>query len=92
MSEHNEAASNATTPDAGKSGFRPESVAAVPLATIAEALGVGVPEASESKGVTGISLNSRTIEPEIFIWPCPAPPAMVPTLCRRRSRQVLWPL
>lgn len=63
MSEHNEAASNATTPDAGKSGFRPESVAAVPLATIAEALGVGVPEASESKGVTGISLNSRTIEP-----------------------------
>ncbi|MFE4197300.1 UDP-N-acetylmuramoyl-L-alanyl-D-glutamate--2,6-diaminopimelate ligase [Paenarthrobacter sp. NPDC056912] len=61
MSEHKEAASNATTPDAGRSGFRPESVAAVPLATIAEALGVAVPD-GDATGVTGITLNSRAVE------------------------------
>lgn len=62
MSEHNEAAVNATTPDAGRSGFRPESVAAVPLATIAEALGIAAPEVGHDRGVTGITLNSRAVE------------------------------
>ncbi|MGO4147278.1 UDP-N-acetylmuramoyl-L-alanyl-D-glutamate--2,6-diaminopimelate ligase [Paenarthrobacter sp. YAF11_1] len=63
MSEHNEAANNVTTPDAGRSGFRPGSVAAVPLATIAEVLGVAAPEGFQSGGVTGITLNSRAVEP-----------------------------
>ncbi|GAA3278047.1 hypothetical protein GCM10017707_20760 [Paenarthrobacter aurescens] len=62
MSEHNEAATNATTPGAGQTGFRPASVAAVPLAIIAETLGVAVPDASQDRGVTGISLNSRAVE------------------------------
>ncbi|MFJ4028438.1 UDP-N-acetylmuramoyl-L-alanyl-D-glutamate--2,6-diaminopimelate ligase [Paenarthrobacter sp. NPDC089989] len=60
MSEQNEAASTAT-PQAG-SAFRPASVASVPLEVIAEALGITAPEATEGGGVTGISLNSRTIE------------------------------
>lgn len=63
MSEHNEAATNVTTPDAGRSGFRPGSVAAVPLATIAEVLGVAAPEGIPDGGVTGITLNSRAVEP-----------------------------
>ncbi|WP_347110710.1 UDP-N-acetylmuramoyl-L-alanyl-D-glutamate--2,6-diaminopimelate ligase [Paenarthrobacter sp. S56] len=63
MSEQNEAASHATTPDAGGSGFRPDSVAAVPLAVIAEELGVAVSEDVEEGSVTGISLNSRTVQP-----------------------------
>ncbi|MFJ5957893.1 UDP-N-acetylmuramoyl-L-alanyl-D-glutamate--2,6-diaminopimelate ligase [Paenarthrobacter sp. NPDC092416] len=62
MSDHYEAASTATPPESGRSGFRPESVASVPLATIAEALGVAVPEDGKDRGVTGISLNSRAIE------------------------------
>ena len=44
-------------------GFRPTAVAAVPLATIGEAIGVVVPGASGSVAVTGISLNSRTVQP-----------------------------
>ncbi|WP_416418647.1 UDP-N-acetylmuramoyl-L-alanyl-D-glutamate--2,6-diaminopimelate ligase [Paenarthrobacter aromaticivorans] len=63
MSEHNEAASHAETPETGTSGFRPASVAAVPLSTLAEALGVTVPADGDTRGVTGISLNSRAIEP-----------------------------
>ena len=63
MSEHNEAASHAETPETGTSGFRPASVAAVPLSTLAEALGVAVPADGDTRGVTGISLNSRAIEP-----------------------------
>ncbi|MET3369860.1 UNVERIFIED_CONTAM: UDP-N-acetylmuramoyl-L-alanyl-D-glutamate--2,6-diaminopimelate ligase [Jeotgalibacillus campisalis] len=62
MSEHNEAAISATTPDAGQSGFRPASVAAVPLAVIADALGVAAPDATQDRGVTGITLNSRAVE------------------------------
>ncbi|MCD4850130.1 UDP-N-acetylmuramoyl-L-alanyl-D-glutamate--2,6-diaminopimelate ligase [Arthrobacter sp. AK01] len=62
MSEHNEAANSATTPDTGRSVFRPESVAAVPLATIAEALGIAAPEGNHNRGVTGITLNSRAVE------------------------------
>ncbi|MFJ4261827.1 UDP-N-acetylmuramoyl-L-alanyl-D-glutamate--2,6-diaminopimelate ligase [Paenarthrobacter nicotinovorans] len=62
MSEHNEPASNTATPDAGRSGFRPASVAAVPLAAIASALGVTAPDGSQDIGVTGITLNSRAVE------------------------------
>ncbi|MFF2840378.1 UDP-N-acetylmuramoyl-L-alanyl-D-glutamate--2,6-diaminopimelate ligase [Paenarthrobacter sp. NPDC057981] len=62
MSEHNEPASNTATPDTGRSGFRPASVAAVPLASIAGALGVAAPEGSLDIGVTGITLNSRAVE------------------------------
>ena len=39
MSEHHQADSSATTPDDGEPGFRPRSVAAVPLSEIAEVLG-----------------------------------------------------
>lgn len=63
MSEHHQADSNATTPGDGGSGFRPRSVAAVPLSEIAEVLGVPAPEPDADWGVTGISLNSRTVEP-----------------------------
>lgn len=63
MSEHKEAASNTATPDAGRSAFRPASVAAVPLAAIAGALGVTAPDGSQDLGVTGITLNSRAVEP-----------------------------
>ncbi|NQD90036.1 UDP-N-acetylmuramoyl-L-alanyl-D-glutamate--2,6-diaminopimelate ligase, partial [Paenarthrobacter sp. CM16] len=66
MSEHKEAANNVTTPDAGRSGFRPGSVAAVPLHTVAEVLGVAAPEGIRDAGVagvTGITLNSRAVEP-----------------------------
>ncbi|MDR6688135.1 UDP-N-acetylmuramoyl-L-alanyl-D-glutamate--2,6-diaminopimelate ligase [Arthrobacter sp. 1088] len=63
MSEHKEAAFHAETPETGTSGFRPASVAAVPLSTIAETLGVAVPADGGTRGVTGISLNSRAVEP-----------------------------
>jgi len=63
VSEHKEAASNTATPDAGRSAFRPASVAAVPLAAIAGALGVTAPDGSQDLGVTGITLNSRAVEP-----------------------------
>lgn len=63
MSEHKEAAFHAERPETGTSGFRPASVAAVPLSTIAEALGVAVPADGGTRGVTGISLNSRAVEP-----------------------------
>ncbi|UVJ41049.1 UDP-N-acetylmuramoyl-L-alanyl-D-glutamate--2,6-diaminopimelate ligase [Arthrobacter sp. CJ23] len=66
MSEQNQAASTPAPSDgpaAGNTGFRPAYVAAVPLETIAEALGVALPAGSGNAGVTGISLNSRTVEP-----------------------------
>ncbi|HEX9225936.1 MAG TPA: UDP-N-acetylmuramoyl-L-alanyl-D-glutamate--2,6-diaminopimelate ligase [Arthrobacter sp.] len=44
-------------------GFRPTAVAAVQLAAIGESIGVVVPGASGSVPVTGISLNSRTVQP-----------------------------
>ncbi|SFU08969.1 UDP-N-acetylmuramoyl-L-alanyl-D-glutamate--2,6-diaminopimelate ligase [Arthrobacter sp. ov118] len=44
-------------------GFRPATVAAVPLSTIGESIGVAVPGASHSLPVTGISLNSRAVRP-----------------------------
>jgi len=45
------------------SRFRPSAVAAVRLDSIGEAIGIPVPGTSAEVGVTGISLNSRTVEP-----------------------------
>ncbi|MDE8668265.1 UDP-N-acetylmuramoyl-L-alanyl-D-glutamate--2,6-diaminopimelate ligase [Pseudarthrobacter sp. H3Y2-7] len=63
MSEQNAPGSH--TGPAGESAasrFRPSAVAAVRLAGIGEAIGVQVPGASAAVSVTGISLNSRTVE------------------------------
>ncbi|QYF90640.1 UDP-N-acetylmuramoyl-L-alanyl-D-glutamate--2,6-diaminopimelate ligase [Arthrobacter sp. PAMC25284] len=54
---------SATSGQESASGFRPETVAAVRLDTIGEAIGVVVPGAAGSTRVTGISLNSRAILP-----------------------------
>jgi UDP-N-acetylmuramoyl-L-alanyl-D-glutamate--2,6-diaminopimelate ligase len=43
--------------------FRPAAVSAVPLAAIGESIGVVVPGASGTVEVTGISLNSRAVQP-----------------------------
>ena len=45
-----------------RSGFRPTAVAAVELGVIGQSVGITVPGASESVQVTGISLNSRSVE------------------------------
>lgn len=64
MSEHN-APGTADAPDGEESvsGFRPTAVAAVELGVIGQSVGVTVAGASASVPVTGISLNSRTVEP-----------------------------
>jgi len=48
---------------AGSRGFRPARVSPVPLREIAEALGIQAPAGSAGVAVTGVSLNSRTVEP-----------------------------
>ncbi|MET4134506.1 UDP-N-acetylmuramoyl-L-alanyl-D-glutamate--2,6-diaminopimelate ligase [Pseudarthrobacter sp. PvP090] len=64
MSDQNAPGPSAAPSGPGStSGFRPTAVAAVPLATIGESIGVVVPGASGSVPVTGISLNSRAIQP-----------------------------
>ena len=64
MSEHHaQGSTDATSGTVPGSGFRPTAVAAVPLGTIGESVGVVVPGASSSVPVTGISLNSRTVAP-----------------------------
>ncbi|WP_263855015.1 UDP-N-acetylmuramoyl-L-alanyl-D-glutamate--2,6-diaminopimelate ligase [Arthrobacter sp. M4] len=65
MSEQNQAPTNAGADGAEaaeRQGFRPTAVAAVPLSVIAEELGVALP-AAESIHVTGISLNSLSVQP-----------------------------
>ena len=64
MSEHN-APGNAAAPAGGAATgrFRPTAVAAVRLDSIGESIGVPVPDPSAAVTVTGISLNSRTVEP-----------------------------
>ncbi|MDQ0821770.1 UDP-N-acetylmuramoyl-L-alanyl-D-glutamate--2,6-diaminopimelate ligase [Arthrobacter sp. V4I6] len=64
MSELN-APENSAAPSgqASTAAFRPAGVAAVPLASVGETIGVVVPGASGSVQVTGISLNSRSIQP-----------------------------
>lgn len=64
MSDQNAPGASAAPSGPGSTpGFRPTAVAAVPLATIGEAIGVVVPGASGSVPVTGISLNSRAVRP-----------------------------
>jgi UDP-N-acetylmuramoyl-L-alanyl-D-glutamate--2,6-diaminopimelate ligase len=48
---------------AGNSGFRPARVVPVPLAEVAASLGIEAPEGSEAVAVSGVSLNSRAVEP-----------------------------
>ncbi|MBT2597728.1 UDP-N-acetylmuramoyl-L-alanyl-D-glutamate--2,6-diaminopimelate ligase [Arthrobacter sp. ISL-72] len=64
MSEHYAPGStDAANAAVSGTGFRPTAVAAVPLSTIGEAVGVVIPAASGAVAVTGISLNSRTVQP-----------------------------
>ena len=63
MSEHN-APGTAGAPDgqASPGGFRPTAVAATELGAIGRWVGLTVPGAAADVHVTGISLNSRTVE------------------------------
>lgn len=64
MSDQNASASNAgPAGEPASARFRPTAVAAVRLDAIGDAIGVQVPGASAAVSVTGISLNSRTVEP-----------------------------
>ncbi len=56
-------AATAPTGQDSSAAFRPATVAAVPLETIGEWIGVMVPGASAAVPVTGISLNSRAVQP-----------------------------
>ncbi|HEY3574703.1 MAG TPA: UDP-N-acetylmuramoyl-L-alanyl-D-glutamate--2,6-diaminopimelate ligase [Arthrobacter sp.] len=63
MSQHHDpGTADAPEGQASKSGFRPTAVAAVELGVIGQSVGVAVPGASESVQVTGISLDSRSVE------------------------------
>ncbi|WP_426225670.1 UDP-N-acetylmuramoyl-L-alanyl-D-glutamate--2,6-diaminopimelate ligase [Pseudarthrobacter sp. DSP2-3-2b1] len=63
MSHQNEPGSHsAPEGEAPASRFRPTAVAAVRLDSLGEAIGVPVPGSSAEVSVTGISLNSRTVE------------------------------
>ncbi len=63
LSELNAPDASAPSGRESTAGFRPTAVAAVPLATIGESIGVVVPGHSGSVPVTGISLNSRAVQP-----------------------------
>ncbi|WP_457966732.1 UDP-N-acetylmuramoyl-L-alanyl-D-glutamate--2,6-diaminopimelate ligase [Arthrobacter sp. D1-29] len=64
MSEHHVPGPHSAQAGGSANGrFRPETVAAVRLDAIGEAVGVPVPGHSAAVDVTGISLNSRTVEP-----------------------------
>lgn len=64
MSDHNAPGSQNVPAGGSATGrFRPTSVSAVSLAGIGDSIGVSVPGQSASVSITGISLNSRTIEP-----------------------------
>ncbi|RAM37557.1 UDP-N-acetylmuramoyl-L-alanyl-D-glutamate--2,6-diaminopimelate ligase [Arthrobacter globiformis] len=63
MSQHHDpGTADAPEGQASKSSFRPTAVAAVELGVIGQSVGVPVPRASESVQVTGISLDSRSVE------------------------------
>ncbi|PNH80496.1 UDP-N-acetylmuramoyl-L-alanyl-D-glutamate--2,6-diaminopimelate ligase [Arthrobacter sp. AFG20] len=63
MSQHHDpGTADAPEGQASKSGFRPTAVAAVELGVIGQSVGVPVPRASASVQVTGISLDSRSVE------------------------------
>jgi len=59
---HDPGTAEAREGQASKSGFRPTAIAAVELGVIGQSVGVAVPGASESVQVTGISLDSRSVE------------------------------
>ncbi|HKU31120.1 UDP-N-acetylmuramoyl-L-alanyl-D-glutamate--2,6-diaminopimelate ligase [Arthrobacter sp. NyZ413] len=66
MSEQNDDVSipAGNPPAADKPAFRPATVASVPLAAIADSLGIVLPaDSGDNTSVTGVSLNSRTVEP-----------------------------
>jgi UDP-N-acetylmuramoyl-L-alanyl-D-glutamate--2,6-diaminopimelate ligase len=63
LSELNAPDAPAPSGQESTTAFRPATVAAVLLATIGECIGVVVPGASGSVPVTGISLNSRAVQP-----------------------------
>ena len=64
MSDHNARGSHPVPAGGSATGrFRPTSVSAVSLERIGQSVGVTVPGPSASVSVTGISLNSRAIEP-----------------------------
>ncbi|MET3811203.1 UDP-N-acetylmuramoyl-L-alanyl-D-glutamate--2,6-diaminopimelate ligase [Arthrobacter sp. UYEF3] len=64
MSELNaQDAASAPSGQVSTAAFRPAAVAAVPLETIGEWIGVVVPGTSAAVQVTGISLNSRAVQP-----------------------------
>ncbi|MCX6499995.1 MAG: UDP-N-acetylmuramoyl-L-alanyl-D-glutamate--2,6-diaminopimelate ligase [Arthrobacter sp.] len=64
MSELNaQEAASAPSGQASTAAFRPAAVAAVPLETIGGWIGVVVPGSSAAVPVTGISLNSRAVQP-----------------------------
>ncbi|WP_441414803.1 UDP-N-acetylmuramoyl-L-alanyl-D-glutamate--2,6-diaminopimelate ligase [Arthrobacter sp. 2MCAF14] len=65
MSEQNDAVSIPTgnPPATDKPGFRPAVVAPVALEAIASSLGIALTPDSAGTSVTGVSLNSRTVEP-----------------------------
>ncbi len=64
MSDQNASGSNtAPAGEPADTRFRPVSVPAVRLDSIGEVIGVPVPGTSGAVSVTGISLNSRTVEP-----------------------------
>ncbi|MDT0170111.1 UDP-N-acetylmuramoyl-L-alanyl-D-glutamate--2,6-diaminopimelate ligase [Pseudarthrobacter sp. BRE9] len=52
-----------TARDESPARFRPAAVAAVPLAAVGQAVGVAVPAPAADVEITGISINSRTVEP-----------------------------
>ena len=54
---------NAPQGQGSQARFRPSAVEAVRLESIGDAVGVVIPGASADVAVTGISLNSRTVEP-----------------------------
>lgn len=62
LSELNAPDAPAPSGQESTTGFRPATVAAVPLAAIGECIGVVVPGPSGSVPVTGISLNSRAVQ------------------------------
>jgi UDP-N-acetylmuramoyl-L-alanyl-D-glutamate--2,6-diaminopimelate ligase len=64
LSEHNApGTADAQQGQATRSAFRPSAVAAVELGALGRDIGISVPGASAAVPVTGISLNSRAVEP-----------------------------
>ena len=65
LSEQNDAVSipPGNPPATDNPGFRPAVVAPVPLEAIAASLGIALPPDTGGTSVTGVSLNSRTVEP-----------------------------